>query len=297
MEIQYLREFISVAKSCNLPLAADQHYISPSLLSLHIRKIEEELGYPLFERTSRTLVLNKQGQFFLLYAKKIVNAYDEYLHKSKKASENRYSQLHIGLIGSVAQTTTENLIADFYKDNSDIRLYIKSRDYPQLLTNFLVTGQCDFVFLYGTDPHIEGVTVVPLFTDRLVVVVAPEHPLAGRDHVTVEDIRDEYILTQNADAKVYQKVINYFEKQGVQPKISFAINSHSLMEDMLEINSGIGLMMLSNAERLWNKKLCFLPLEPALSMKFSMLYLNRSQFSAAESRFLSYILNKFGQAE
>ena len=293
MDIQYLREYISVAKTCNLPLAADQHYISPSLLSIHIRKIEEELGYPLFDRTPRAMVLNKQGQFFLLYAKKIVAAYDEYLNKSAKALDNRYSQLHIGLIGSVAQTTTENLIADFYKHNSDIRLYIKSRDYQQLLTNFLTTGQCDFVFLYDADPYIEGVTTIPLFEDRLVAVVPSEHPFSGREHIAVEELRGEKILTQNADSKVYQKIVSYFEKQGIPLNISFAINSHSLMEDMLEINSGIGLMMRSNAERLRNKDLSFLPVEPALSMEFSMLYINRTQFSEAENRFLHFIRANF----
>lgn len=293
MDIQYIREFISVAKTCNLPLAADQHYISPSLLSLHIRKIEEELGHPLFERTSRSLVLNKQGQFFLLYAKKIVGAYDEYLNKSAKALDNRYSQLHIGLIGSVAQTTSENLIAEFYKDNSDIRLYVKSRDYPQILANFLSTGQCDFVFLYDPDTHIDGATVVPLFTDRLVAVVSPDHPLADKQHITAEDLRDVNILTQNTDAKVYQQIIHFFERHGTPLNISFAINAHSLMEDMLELNSGVGLMMRSSAERLWNKHLAILPVEPPLSMEFSMLYINRQEYSDAENRFLEFIHKKF----
>lgn len=293
MDIQYIREFISVAKTCNLPLAADQHYISPSLLSLHIRKIEEELGYPLFERTSRSLVLNKQGQFFLLYAKKIVSAYDEYLGKSAKALDNRFSQLHIGLIGSVAQTTTENLIAEFYKDHPDVRLYVKSRDYPQILTNFLSTGQCDFAFLYDPDTHLEGITVVPLFADNLVAVVSPEHPLSGKASVSAEDLRGVKILTQNTDSKIYQRITQFFEEKGTPLDISFAVNSHSLMEDMLDVNSGVGLMMQSSAERLRNKNLSVLPVTPALSMEFSLLYINRPTYSAAETHFLRFIYQKF----
>ena len=293
MDIQYIREFISVAKTCNLPLAADQHYISPSLLSLHIRKIEEELGYPLFDRTSRSMVLNKQGQFFLLYAKKIVSAYDEYLSRSAKALDNRFRQLHIGLIGSVAQTTTENLIADFYKEHPDVRLYIKSRDYPQILTNFLSTGQCDFVFLYDSDTHIEGVTITPLFTDSLVAVLSPDHPLSQKNEITAKDLRNEKILTQNTDSKIYQKILQFFEEQGTTLNISFAINSHSLMEDMLEVNSGVGLMMRSSAERMRNKDLAVLPVKPALSMEFAMLYVNRKAYSIEETLFLDFIRRKF----
>lgn len=297
MDIQFIREFISVAQSGNLPQAADLNYISPSLLSLHIRKIEDELGYPLFDRTPRTLVLNDRGRLFLSYAKKIISSYDEYLNHAAKAQGNRYSQLHIGLIGSVAQTTTENLIADFYKDNSDIKLYIKSRDYPQMLTNFLTCGQCDFVFLYDADPHIEGVTTVPLFMDRIVAVVPPEHRLSGRKHITVRDLRSENILMQNSDAKVYKKIISYSEKQGVTLNISFAVNSQSLMEEMLEINAGVGLMTLTSAERLRNKNLSFLTVEPELTMEFSMLYVNRSDLTAAQKRFLQFFLRRFDKPQ
>lgn len=293
MDIQYIREFISVAKTCNLPLAADQHYISPSLLSLHIRKIEEELGYPLFDRTSRSMLLNKQGQFFLLYAKKIVSAYDEYLNRSAKALDNRFRQLHIGLIGSVAQTTTENLIADFYKDHPDVRLYVKSRDYPQILTNFLSTGQCDFVFLYDSDTHMEGITIVPLFTDTLVAVVSPEHPLSAKTEVSANDLRNENILMQNTDIKIHQKITQFFSEQGTTLNIAFAVNSHSLMENMLEVNSGIGLMMQSSAERMRNKNLSVLPVKPALTMEFSMLYIDRKQYSMEETLFLDFIHRKF----
>lgn len=293
MDIQYIREFISVAKTCNLPLAADQHYISPSLLSLHIRKIEEELGYPLFDRTSRSMLLNKQGQFFLLYAKKIVSAYDEYLNRSAKALDNRFRQLHIGLIGSVAQTTTENLIADFYKDHPDVRLYVKSRDYPQILTNFLSTGQCDFVFLYDSDTHMEGITVVPLFTDTLVAVVSPEHPLSSKTEVSANDLRSESILMQNTDIKINQKITQFFSEQGTTLNLAFAVNSHSLMEDMLEVNSGIGLMMQSSAERMRNKNLSVLPVTPALTMEFSMLYIDRKQSSMEEMLFLDFVRRKF----
>lgn len=293
MDIQYVREFVSVAESNNLPSAADQHFISPSLLSLHIRKIEEELGYALFDRTPRTLALNEQGRIFLPYARKIVSVFDEYVNRAANTSENFCSQLNIGLIGSVAQTATENLIADFYRDNSDVRLYIKSRDYPPLLISFLTSGQCDFVFLYDADTHIEDVTAVPLFTDRIVVVVPSGHRLSGSSHVTVNDIWNEPILMQNSDAQMFQKMISHFENHGVKLNISFAVNSHSLMEDLLEIGAGIGLMTLTSAEKLKNKELSFLPIEPELSMEFSMLYVNKAKYSAAEKRFLQYIHNKY----
>lgn len=293
VDIKYVKEFITIAKTGNLPTAADQHYISPSLLSLHIRKIEEELGYPLFDRTSRTLSLNEQGRLFLPYAKKIASVFDEYRLRASNGSEAGKDLLNIGLLGSVAQITTENLIAEFYKDNPDVRFYIKSRDFPNLLISFLDSGECSFVFLYDPDAYIENVTVMPLFTDRIVAVVPLEHPLAGRSHIDPTDMANEQILIQTSDSKVFQKIMRYFAYHGVSLNVSFAVNSHSLMEDLLEINASIGLMTMTSAEKLKNRNLLFLPVEPELSIEFSMLYSSKPGHTPAEERFLQYIRGKF----
>ena len=295
MEIKYVEEFVTIAKIGNLPAAADQHYISPSLLSLHIRKLEDELGYPLFDRTSRTLALNDQGRLFLPYAKKISSVFDEYRLRAADNPEAGRDLLNIGLLGSVAQITTENLIAGFYKENPDVRFYIKSRDFSNLLISFLASGGCSFVFLYDPDTYIENVTVMQLFTDRIVAVIPPEHPLEKYSCIQPLDIANEKILIQSSDSKVFQKIMRYFAYQGVTLNVSFAVNSHSLMEDLLEINAGIGIMTMTSAEKLKNRNLSFLPITPELSMEFSMLYSNKADRTPAEERFLQYIHEKFRQ--
>lgn len=295
MDLQYIQEFITVAENDNLPTAADHLYISPSLLSLHIRKLEEELGYPLFDRTSRTLVLNSQGRVFLPYAKKILSVYLSYRGKVQQVPDSASSRLQIGLLGSLAQAITEKLVANFYKNNPDIRLYIKSRDDPMLLAQFLVSRECDFVFLYNAadHAHVEDIIVTPLFRDPIVAVVPDAHPLSGRTSVTVKDIRDESILMQNSDAKVLQVIHHFAEAQGEKLNISFAVNSHTMMADMLVMNSGIGLMPLTSAQELKKGCLSLLPIVPELSLEYSMMYIDKPSYSSAELRLLEYIHSQF----
>lgn len=295
MDIQYLREFVSAAENGSLPAAADELFISPSLLSLHVRKIEEELGYPLFERTSRTLVLNDAGRLFLPFARKIVTTLDLYKTKAANALTEAQNQLNIGLIGSVAQTATEDLIAKFYKNNPDVHLYIKSRDYPPLLLNFLTSRQCDFIFLYdNADNRIENVIAEQLLVDRIVAVVPQNHPIARHSRIVPNDLWNEDILMQNSDSKISNKITHYFEKHGIKLNVSYAVNSHALMEDLLEMGSGIGLMPQSSAERLHNRNLSILTIEPMLSINFCMLYLDKPHYSDAEKQFIWFVQDNYG---
>ena len=293
MDIQFVREFISVAEGGPLSAVADQYYIAPSLLSTHIRKIEDELGYPLFDRTSRTLVLNRRGQLFLHYAKKLVAVYDEYRSEAAKAEDANYGQLLVGLIGSVARTTAESLITDFYRRNPDVKLTISSRDYPHTLMDLLYDGRCDFIFLYDAAVDAEKLKRLPLFTDRIVAVLPRSHPLSSKERIGVRELRNEDILMQNSDNGIFQKISEYFENQGVRLNVSFAVNSPSLMEDMLELGAGIGLMTLTGAEKLKSGMFSVLPIEPELSMEFSMLYLDKPEYAPVEKRFLRYIRNRF----
>ena len=277
--------------SCTLPSSCNIFFTA---VIRAIEKTAEELGYTLFDRTSRALVLNKRGQLFLHYAKKLVSVYDEYKSEASKAERGgNDSQLLIGLIGSVARTTTEALITDFFSANPDVKLTISTRDYPHALLNLLGDGRCDFIFLYDAEPEAEGLTRIPLFTDRVVAIVPRRHALAGKESITVRDLRGEDILMQNSDNGIFQKISNYFEGHGVRLNVSFAVNSPTLMEDMLRLGAGIGLMTQTGAEKLASDDLTVLRVEPELSMEFSMLYLEKPEYSAVEKRFLRYIRRRF----
>mgnify|MGYP000270200484 CR=1 FL=1 len=70
MELSYIREFVVLAETGNYLEAADALFIAQSSLSRHIKSIELDLGSPLFDRTTRKVVLNGFGQAFLPYAKR-----------------------------------------------------------------------------------------------------------------------------------------------------------------------------------------------------------------------------------
>ena len=61
MEIQYFREFLTLAETKNFTETAERHFTSQSVISKHIRQMEQELGFPLFDRTSRKVGLSREN--------------------------------------------------------------------------------------------------------------------------------------------------------------------------------------------------------------------------------------------
>lgn len=292
MDIQIIREFISLANGENISIVADQHFISPSLLSLHIQKLEKELGCALFDRTPRRMFLNENGKLFHFYAKEIVAAFDRYIFEAKKGVDQK-NTVSVAMLGSVAQATTENIITSFFEENPDIKLNILSRDYPDVVYHYLATGKCDFALMYCADISRPDITQIPLFEDRIVAAVPQSHRLAGRKVISCKDLRGESILMQNADILVFRKAMAFYESFGVTPNMSFAVNSELLMEELLSYNAGVGLIIKESAKRLTNFNVSVLEIEPVLNLEFSISYRTNDKFTPAQKRFMRFIQDKY----
>lgn len=97
MEINYIKEFVVLADKRNYMEAAESLFISQSSLSKHIKALKTEIGFMLFDRTTRKIKLNEYGETFLIYAKQIVQLQYQYT----TALINQSSQIQQSLIASI----------------------------------------------------------------------------------------------------------------------------------------------------------------------------------------------------
>ncbi len=293
MEVQFVREFVTLVESRDIAEAADRHYLSPSVLSMHIRRLEEELGKKLFDRTGRALILNDDGKLFLPYARNIIMAYDRYVEEAGKTVKERMRRTRIGISGSWAKLVSEDIVSEFYRENGDVRLIIMYRDNLQTLYEFLAKGQVDYVFSYNDGFSEANMISMPLLEDTLAVVIPAEHKLAQKETVTCADLRNERILMQNAERGLFHKVTEYFSKVREPLNMAFAVNNEERLVEMLEYGAGTGLMLKQNAERLASSRLVVRELSPQLGFTLFLQYRGADQMSRAEGIFLEYIRRKF----
>ena len=90
MKIEYLNEFLMLAKYRNFVIAADMLYLSQSTLTRHIQALEEFYGVALFDRNTRKMEITREGELLIPYAQAITKLYDGYLSDLQRRSENNH---------------------------------------------------------------------------------------------------------------------------------------------------------------------------------------------------------------
>ena len=133
MELSYIREFVVLAETGNYLEAADALFIAQSSLSRHIKSIELDLGSPLFDRTTRKVVLNGFGQAFLPYAKKMVEIQEEYENVLQSYLSGVSSTITVASIPSIVRYNITDVLAGFKQANPRYKLNILEADSSQIL--------------------------------------------------------------------------------------------------------------------------------------------------------------------
>lgn len=198
MELDYLREFVALAGTCQFQATADALYISQSSLSKHIKAIEKELGHDLLSRSTRRVELTEFGRAFLPYATQIAALQKEYSEQLLQRSGSNH--FNIGYTPIVTLYTLNRFLTEEILKLKEYSIDVQEDSADNLLTA-LASGEMDAVIIPVTgDLSIPEDYCQELYAqDRLVCLVSRNNPIAGRDTVSVSDFRD-FPLAQKGTA-------------------------------------------------------------------------------------------------
>lgn len=290
MEIKFIKEFLVLAEMCNFQEAAEMLYISTSSLSKHIKTIEEELGGPLFDRTTRSVKLNECGDTFYEYARQMIKLYDDCTDALNELHINSDNTLSIGFLARFEQCGIVETISDFSKNDPRISLHMLASNQPKEL---LREQKCDFVFDSDScqkDHDIEGLLYK---TDHLVAVLPPDHPLSKEDHVTIEQLSDqEFIMHSDTSGDAAVRFENYrklFQQAGFEPNVIMTASFTSTVVKLVKQGRGITIMNRMFVPAAIQSSVAVVDIHPIMPLSIYVLYLKNSIMSPAAKDFLRYI--------
>ncbi|MCD8015394.1 MAG: LysR family transcriptional regulator [Lachnospiraceae bacterium] len=291
MDLEYVKEFVCLAKIQNFMEAADNLYISQSSLSKHIQTIEAELGVQLFDRASRRVYLNEAGKTFLTYANRLVDTYEECANQFLNLAKESNNSLAIASIPMMTQYGITDWLAKFRKENPNVGMNVVEGTYYQML-QMLREHKCDFAFVRENDESIEEFKHILIANDHLVAVLPKTHPLASEKGIALEALKNESFLLPVKDTRTYSTCIKACRKAKFEPKVSFTSRGVSTNVDLVKKGMGVALLMRKSAEFSADSDVVLVDIEPRVETSIYLLYNKKKKLNHAALKFVGMFSGK-----
>lgn len=285
MEINYLKEFVVLAHTGNFMEAADILFVSQSTLSKHIKKIELELGVPLFDRTTRKVGISKFGQLFLPYAQQIVELQDQYTAILQSNLERDIESLTVGSIPALAQYKITDILVNFKKTRPQSTINVIQAG-SEVLKESLRQGNCDLAFIRDIDEVDDDLVKIPFAADTLVVVFPIDHPLAKETSLPLNLLANEEFLLIEKGSMLFNICVKACEQSGFEPKIAYTDHRLENLVDFVIKGMGVSLLMKQLALHLSRPEIAIVDISPRVSSLINLCYMKGSKLSNAAKHFV-----------
>jgi DNA-binding transcriptional LysR family regulator len=243
MELSQLRTLIHVAELGSLSKAADRLHIAQPALSRQVRMLEEELGFALFTRHGRGMVLSEQGQDVLKHAMRVLAEIEEIRATAAPADAPLTGEVSIGLPPTVADIISVSLADAFGKAHPKARLRLVSA-YTGYLLDWLHRGEVDVAVLY--DPRTaRSLRSHPLLLENLFLIGPPEAGFSTVRAVSFRSLAGKRLLLPSIKHGLRTIVERCAEETGITLDVGIEADSYAALKDLVRNGHGWTILPLA----------------------------------------------------
>jgi len=240
MELHQLRYFVAVADEGSFSRAAAKVRVAQPSLSQQIRKLEAEVGQPLFDRLPRSVVLTEAGRCLIDYARQILASVGDARRCVDELKGEVAGRVAVGAIPTIAPYVLPELVVTFQERYPQVTLEIVE-DVTDGITRRIEIGELD-VALASTCHPSPTLQRESLGTEPLLMLVPEKHPLAKKDVVEFDDLKSQRFLLLHEMHCLSQQVNHLLESRRLRPEIALAGSQLSTIANMVAASIGISIV-------------------------------------------------------
>jgi DNA-binding transcriptional LysR family regulator len=194
VELRQLEAFVAVATELHFGRAAERLHIAAPTLSDLIRRLERELGTPLFTRTTRRVALTSAGAELLTRSKVILDEAAAAKAAIRRVADGEEGTVRLGITPPAAPVLAPHLISLFAGEAPQVTVELRRMWLPELL-GAVATGDIDVALTCGPVPEPAGIATEVFCAEPLMVGLRPSHRLASRDTIALPELAHEVLGT------------------------------------------------------------------------------------------------------
>jgi DNA-binding transcriptional LysR family regulator len=285
MDLAHLEVFLAVAREGRFSRAAEKLRRTQSAVSQTIHKLEQELGEPLLDRSSREGLLTDAGRVLQEYAERLLN-----LRSDAQQALVELRHLHQGKLAIAANEFTAlyllPVLAEFRRLHPMVRLMVH-RALGSHIPDDVLRHNCELGVL-SYDPQERQLHSVVVYLDELIFVVPPRHPLARERQVSIRQLGAESFVAHIVSSPYREKVIQAFKRYKTPLHMDVELPTLQAIKSFVAKGNGVAFLPeISVKDELARGELAHIPVrELSLHRKLRLIYRKSASPSHAARAFL-----------
>jgi LysR family hydrogen peroxide-inducible transcriptional activator len=240
MEIHQLRYFVAVADEGSFSRAAAKVRVAQPSLSQQIRKLEAEVGQPLFDRLPRSVVLTEAGRCLMDYARQILASINDARRCVDELKGEIAGNLAVGAIPTIAPYVLPELVVTFQKHYPQVTLEIVE-DVTSGITRRIEAGELD-VAIASTCQQTPTLRRESLSAEPLLALLPEDHPMAKKALIELDDLKSQRFLLLHEMHCLSQQVNHLLESRRLRPEIALAGSQLTTIANMVAAAIGVSIV-------------------------------------------------------
>ncbi len=251
-----LRVFVEVARFSSVQRAAEVLHLTPPAVSLQIKEIEPQVGQRLFDRANRRMTLSTAGEYFLVYARRLLGTLKDAEDAMARFSRLETGRLTIGMVSS-AKYYLPQLLAQFHTEHPAVDVRLKLGNREQLVA-LMRSNEVDLCVM-GRPPVDFASRAEPFALHPHVLVTSPGHRFARAESVPAAALAEEPFIVREPGSGTRTALQEYLDEHHLRPSFIMEMPSNEAIKQAVMAGMGVSLLSLHTIGLEWRSGLIAAP--------------------------------------
>jgi DNA-binding transcriptional LysR family regulator len=247
MDLRQLRYLVALAEERHFTRAAAREHVAQPALSQQIRRLEDQVGLPLVERTTRQVTITDAGELLVARARRIFAELDAAEAELLGLKGMESGRVTVGTMHTMGPIDVSLVLAIFHQRHPGVELTVREQSSEEL-AEMLRADELDLAFLSVTE-RIEshGLGLQQLVSEELVVLLPPGHGLGGRTKLRIADLAGEEFISFREGARLRELLFSAARTAGFEPRVRLESNESGRIRRLVSRGMGVAILPRSDA--------------------------------------------------
>lgn len=289
MKIDSFRIFCDVVLHQSFSRGAEINRVSQSAATQSIHRLEEELETPLIDRSKRPFVLTPEGKICYESFREILETYDSLLTRLQALQDQAGGQIKVAAIYSVGLHEMSQFMQNFMKTYPKVKIKLEFLP-PQKVYQSVLNSEVDFGVISYPVASLD-ISVIPLRSEDMVVVLPTHHPLAKERMLTMERLDGVDFIAFDRDLMIRKETDQCFRQRGINVNLVMEFDNIETIKQAIEIGLGVSILPAPTVRAdVESGKMAAVPLfSPKMTRPIGIIYKQHKIFSPTAIRFIELL--------